>query len=106
MQKYGITKSDGGIICDPIEYNKERFAAILNRHGVNTRSLPDDAPSVAIECGTLRILSSNTVSSQPPHEHAYAGRLQPWAMVGDTLQRRSDRLEVRIWLGDCYLGRV
>ena len=85
--RYGITKSDGSIICDPIEYNRERFTAILNRHGVNANSLPDATPSGVIECDTLRILPSNTVSSQPPYEHAYTGRLQLWAVVGDTLQR-------------------
>ena len=92
--KFGIVHIDGHILCDPIEYDRERFAGILNRRGMPTHNLPHNEPTEVIKCGDLRILPSADVISEPPDVLAYSGKLQPWTVVDNVIQRGIDWLPV------------
>lgn len=88
--KFGIANNKTGhVICDPIQYDRSRFADVLQRYGGNAHGLPDELTSF-IRCGRLAILPAAEIGSQSPNEYAYHGHLSNWVVVGEQLQRSTE----------------
>lgn len=91
--KYGIV-NEGDIVCDPIEYDRDRFTSILNRRGAPTDNLSTTPPSKAIICGDYKILPSVTVRNPSPDVLAYTARMTEWTVVDDSIVRTIEWAEV------------
>lgn len=87
--KHGITDKSGRIICDPITYDKARFADIITRYSGIAANLPDTAPAAPVECGHLLVLPAKETRDQQPKPFGYQPKTGQWAVVENQLQRHT-----------------
>ncbi|MYL22535.1 DUF4376 domain-containing protein [Halomonas alkaliantarctica] len=85
---HGITDKTGRVICDPIQYNRSRFADIITRYSGIPGNLPDVKPIGPVECGPLRVLPGQETRDPRPGPIGYRQESTGWQVNGDTLERR------------------
>lgn len=85
---FGIASGEQ-VLCDPIEYDKQRFSEMLNRLGGLTNELPDSTDDIKgpVTAGVLRVLPGRATFPRPPKEHIYTPELGAWAVVGNFIER-------------------
>jgi len=86
---YGIATLDGAIICDPIPYDHGRFISIVTRYSGNPAALPVqlDTNNSVINCGTLQVLPSETVTEPQPKAWGYQTNIGPWQVQDNAFKR-------------------
>lgn len=85
----GIATLGGQIVCDPIPYDQARFASIVTRYSGNPAALPAqlDATSGVIDCGSLQVLPSETVTEPQPKAWGYQASTSPWQVQDRAFKR-------------------
>jgi len=94
--KYGIHTIDGAVICDPIEFNAERFRDIVTRCSGIAGNVPVAPSGYAYYCGNL-VLAPERVSEDPkPSSFAYLyeKHVAPWKAVDGVLERVISWVEI------------
>lgn len=92
---YGIATIEGCILCDPIPFDKDKFADLVGRLGGEIVNIPSIPPISSVECGYLRILPGVELPTPAPNAFSYDGFVGSWRVEGDFMCRRTEWSETK-----------
>lgn len=75
------------MICDPIQWDYERFKDIITRYSGNPRNLPKTEPHAMVDCGPLKVVPGVTIDTPAPASFGYTKTYSQWQVTESALQR-------------------